>query len=157
MPEAIVTVGISASGKTTWAESFTQYHEVGDWVNINRDDIRFNTFCRGVRDWNLYKWKRSKENRVTEIYNQMIDEAYKEGLNIVCSDTNLNGKYRDRLISRLEDLGYDVRIKEFPVTLEEAWKRDARRNNGVGHEAIYKQWQRWLDYKGRKKIYSRRE
>ena len=51
--KAIVTVGVSASGKTTFAESFLQE---GDnrtsWVNINRDDIRWELL--GVKDWG--KW-----------------------------------------------------------------------------------------------------
>ena len=37
--KAILTIGVSASGKTTWAEQFVKENEW--WVNINRDDIRF--------------------------------------------------------------------------------------------------------------------
>lgn len=48
--KAIITVGISGSGKTTWAE------QQEGFININRDDIRFDYFCGGVRDWKLYSF-----------------------------------------------------------------------------------------------------
>ena len=57
----ILTVGISASGKTTWAE--TQKHCM---VNINRDNIRFNIVQPGS-DWKTYKHNKKNEKRVTEI------------------------------------------------------------------------------------------
>ena len=53
----IMTVGISASGKTTWAE--TQKHCM---VNINRDDIRFNIVQPGS-DWSTYKFSESQIDR----------------------------------------------------------------------------------------------
>lgn len=144
MKKAIVTVGISASGKTTWTDNFVRENE--GWVNINRDDIRFELFCDGVRDWSKYKWKRSKENKVTESYNKKISLASSDNLNIICSDTNLSPKYRNALVSRLESSGYEVEFKSFPVTIEEAWKRDSLRENGVGHSVIYKQWNQWVKY-----------
>lgn len=56
-PQAILTVGISSSGKTTWAEKFV--FENPSWVNINRDDVRFTLFTNGVRDWGKYKFSLS--------------------------------------------------------------------------------------------------
>lgn len=145
--KAILTIGISCSGKSTWAESFTLNH-VG-WININRDDIRFEYFCDGERNWGKYKWKHEKA--VTKMCNDDIHWATLKDMNIIVSDTNLNPKYRNLLIERLEDYGYDVEIKEFPVDLEEAYKRDRLRPNGVGQEVIYRQYLQWLDYKEFKK------
>lgn len=145
--KAILTVGVSASGKTTWVEEFVSKNK--GWVNINRDDIRFDHFCNGERNWDKYKWK--NEKRVSEIVNTDIETFASMKTNIIISDTNLNLKYRNILIDKLEGLGYDVELKDFPITLEEAWKRDARRANGVGHAVIYKQWQQWLEYTGSKK------
>ena len=45
---------------------------------------------------------------------------------------------------------YEFEIKEFPITLEEAIKRDNLRQNGVGERVIRKQYQQWLEYIGRK-------
>jgi hypothetical protein len=38
-----------------------------------------------------------------------------------------------------------------PVALTEAWKRDAQRESGVGHEVIYRQYQQWNEFVGRRK------
>ena len=147
--KGIVTVGISASGKTVWAEEFIRNRN--DWVNINRDDVRFDTFCGGERNWKKYKFSRANETKVTEICNKQIEDAVKNNLNVVISDTNLSKEYRDKLISKLEGLGYEVELKDFPITLEEAWKRDSLRANGVGHTIIYQQYLKWLEYIGREK------
>lgn len=77
-------------------------------------------------------------------------QAIAQKSDIIVADTNLNPFYREQLISLLKTVGYTVEIKEFPVTLEEAWKRDAFRTNGVGKDVIYKQYQEWLKYIGRR-------
>ena len=41
-PQAILCIGISASGKSTWSEQLVIDNP--DWVNINRDDVRFELF-----------------------------------------------------------------------------------------------------------------
>lgn len=41
MPKLIITVGVSASGKTTWAEAQKYEHSGNSNLNINRDNIRF--------------------------------------------------------------------------------------------------------------------
>lgn len=146
--KAIVCVGISASGKSTFAEAlFTK----SGYAEVNRDNVRFNHFCNGRRDWRLYKFTKANEKYVTEVCDRDIDTWASLGINIVCSDTNLNPKYRKALISKLEDLGYEVEIKEFPITLEEAWKRDDNRVGGVGRSVIYSQYLKWLEYKGERK------
>jgi hypothetical protein len=78
----------------------------------------------------------------------MIQDAWDNHRNIIIADTNLNPKTRNGLIKLCEDIGFEVEIKEFPVALEEAWKRDAGRAWGVGHNVIYKQYHQWLEYKG---------
>lgn len=145
--KATVCIGASASGKSTWADQFTRIHN--DWFELNRDNIRFNHFCNGVRDWSVYEFK--WEKRVTEIFNQELDLCVSNQKNVIVSDTNLNPKYRDILIKKLEEYGYEVEIKEFEEDLEELYRRDKLRPNSVGHDVIYKQWLQWLEYKGHKK------
>jgi len=140
--KAWVTVGISTSGKTFWASQ-------QEAVDINRDWIRFNIICPGT-DWSSYKFSKKKENEVTLIQEQMVMDALSKGQDVIISDTNLNPVTRDKWITLLTDIGYDVEIKEFEVSLETAWKRDSVRKNGVGHSVIYSQYQKWLEYKGRK-------
>lgn len=142
---AYITVGVSASGKSTWAAERVRkdgFHE------INRDWIRFNLVSPGS-NWSNYKFNGSNEKQVSEIQGQMIMEMWAAEANIIISDTNLNKKVRNGLINKLTDLGYEVRIMEFPVSYETALKRDRLRINGVGDGVIYRQTMAWNEYKGR--------
>lgn len=144
--KAIITVGISCSGKTTLANSLVKE----GWVDINRDWIRFNVVSPGA-DWGTYKFTKKNENLVTKAQEEMFFSAVKSGKNIIISDTNLNPKFRDMWSKRLEESGYTVEIVPMHITLEEALKRDSLRANGVGASVIHSQWQRWLDFIGRKR------
>ena len=139
----ILTVGISASGKTTWAESQKNI------VNINRDNIRFSVVQPGS-DWSTYKHNKKNEKRVTELELNAATEVTKFGSDIIISNTNLNSKTREFWKDFAKHHNYEFEIKEFPITLEEAIKRDNLRQNGVGEQVIRKQYQQWLEYIGRK-------
>lgn len=141
---AILTVGISASGKTSWATELVRQ----GWRDINRDWIRFNMVKPGT-NWSNYKFNNTNEKEVTRLQGLMITESWAAGDNIIISDTNLNAGTRTALIKQLQDLGYEVELKSFPITRELAVKRDNLRANGVGQEVIYRQWQKWNDYTGR--------
>lgn len=148
--KAILTVGISASGKSTWADNYVADNQ--NTIKIERDSIRKDMCAirKNIpqdkfqwKDW-VWKW----ENEVTEYVNTLLSMAHTEGKDVIISDTNLNKKYREDLISKLVGMGYKVEIKEFPIKLEEAWKRDVSRPVSVGKDVIYKQYQQWLEYKG---------
>jgi predicted kinase len=143
--KAILTVGISCSGKTNLANEMV----VKGYRDINRDWIRFNVVQPG-QDWRNYKFNRANETEVTRVQNLMIMESYANEENIIISDTNLNAGRRTQLVKHLEDLGYEVELFMMPIGLEEAWKRDSYRLNGVGHDIIYRQWQQWNDVIERK-------
>lgn len=149
--KAIVTIGISASGKSTFADKWVK--EGSSRTEVNRDQIR--KYIIEDKDgnypftWAKWNWKREKE--VNTHVDELIHRAVKHGYDIICSDTNLNKTHRDHLIRKLRDFGYEVEVKEFPVTWEEAVKRDNARANGVGVSVISKQWDQWNEYIGRNK------
>ena len=137
--KAIVTIGVSASGKTTWAKE-QQGYEV-----VCRDDVRRNILTRVLRRplepgelWKKWKWK--DEDKVTDIVNDLLQHSADMGKNVIVADTNLNNHYRTKLIEQLDALGYEVETKVFNVSFEEACKRDAGRADGVGHSVLMKQW-----------------
>lgn len=147
---AIITVGVSASGKSTWARNHIhdQMRQDGEvWVDINRDwERRCVLFekSEGQIDklvWRHWKWK--WEDEVTKRCDAKIVEAAAARKNIIISDTNLNKGRREALQRKLEDLGYTVQVKTFPVSFEEACRRDAERENGVGYQVIAKQFEQW--------------
>lgn len=151
--KAIITVGISASGKSTWTKDFIRQRNLGgeSWIEINRDSIRASIVAekRGIpleeaeeNLWSYWSFTKKAEEEVTETQNNSIKVARDVMLNVIISDTNLDSGQRMNLQTMLEDLGYEVELKKFDITLEEAWKRDARRKNGVGHLIIYRQWRK---------------
>lgn len=141
--KAIITVGISASGKSTWAKEYAKTHK--NTLITNRDDLRFS--ITGASGWGEYKFNHQFEDVVSEIQQTTIQEAALTGKDVIIADTNLAPKTRHFWEQVCKDCGYEVEYKNFPITLEEAWKRDGLRANGVGRDVIYKQW---LTYIGRK-------
>lgn len=139
--KAILTCGISASGKTTWAE---EYRKDTNIMNINRDDIRFHLYCNGVRDWSLYKFTEEREKKVTEHQYSQIEAASALGVDVIISDTNINPKTTQSLTNYLKSKGYEVEIKWFDIDLIEALERDAKRPNGVGYKVITDQYRRYM-------------
>lgn len=144
----ILTVGISGSGKTTWAEEFTRNR--GDWVNINRDDIRFSMSNNGVRDWSTYKFKRSKEKLVSEIAMNLAKVSSRAGKSIIISDLNLSQRVRNMWRDFAKSYHMSFEVKEFEVSWEDAVKRDTQRFGGLGVSVLRKQWEMWNTYIGRR-------
>lgn len=138
--KAIFTVGISASGKTTWAEKQSNFKIV------SRDNIRTEILVnKGFpntdniwRHWN-FKW----EPQVTEIYDEQVKFYSEVGQDIILADTNLNKDRLKHQRSVLEALGYETEVKYFSVTYDEALTRDRKRKDQVGESTIKKQWLQW--------------
>lgn len=140
----IITVGVSASGKTTWA------NQQEGFKVICRDNIRSVLFP----EYNTgeYKNKKNKEAMVSESALKQWLFCVNTNKNVIIADTNLNPKYREMWKQRGEDAGYVVEFKDFPITLEEAWKRDQKRGvYSVGREVISRQWKLWLEYSNKNK------
>lgn len=137
--KAIVTVGISASGKTTWANQFAQEN---GWEIVCRDNSRIAIHERDNETpftWKDWDWK--KESEVTERCKWIIDLCSKEGKNLIVADTNLNKHFREKMIRLLEEKGYEVEIKVFDIFLEDAIKRDTHRHYAVGYDVLAKQYE----------------
>ena len=144
MPKLIITVGVSASGKSTWANSQEGF------AIICRDNIRgvlFPEYPNGE-----YKMTNTKESKVSEAASNQWLVALHQGRNVIIADTNLNHKYRDLWVQRGEDAGYEVEFKDFPISLEEAWSHDQKRGvYSVGRDVISQQYKMWNEYIGRKR------
>lgn len=149
MKQCILTVGISASGKTTWAnEQVAAFQKEGEtWVNLNRDDIRAEVFYRMTGDvkFDWRRWNRKWEKIVTEEWktsiNQIINTPNIQG--IIISDTNLNPKTRSFLENVFGSAGWQVKHQFFEISYEEAVKRDLQRENPVGSSVIAEQIEKY--------------
>lgn len=149
----ILTIGVSASGKTTWANNFIQ--EMNDrgswWIDINRDDIRTEIFKKklSLDNFSWLKWNIKWEKEVLRIWRERIFAVTEDFDNtsslagVVISDTNLNPKTRNWLIDVFGKNGYDIEFKFFPISYEEAVKRDKARAASVGASAIAEQIEKY--------------
>lgn len=129
--KAIVTVGAPASGKSKWTKEWiAERKALGEtWVEINRDNIRFNDVQPGG-NWATWKW--GFEHEVTEIADAQLAMAAGCRHNVVISDTNMVEKYRLQKIATLQKLGYTVSVRKFEVPYETLVKRDIGRDKPVG-------------------------
>jgi predicted kinase len=142
MAKLVLCCGISASGKSTYAKELV---DDKDYKEINRDYWRFRFFTEGCEDWSKYKFTKAREHQVSCFCLQDWEMAVSNNRNVVVSDTNLAKEYHKLWADRAKASGYDFEVKYFPITLEEAWKRDATRGKlSVGREVIIKQWKKWL-------------
>lgn len=135
---ATITVGISASGKTTWA--YQQKEQV-----VSRDDYRWRIMEEKLLapSWDNWKWK--WEDEVTRRVDADLKIYASHGQNIIIADTNLSQKTRIGMTEKLEALGYTVKFKFFEISWDEAVARDNRRPHGVGYSVLQKQHQQYID------------
>lgn len=151
MNKLIMTVGASSSGKTKWTEEFILERCAQgdhDWVNLNRDDVRFTLFNNGVRDWTKYKFNSKNEKRVSEVIGQKAFDSSVLGQNIIISDTNLNPDIRQKWVDWAENNGYEVEYKYFPATWETLVKRNAQREGGLPEHILWSQYKRYMQQFG---------
>jgi predicted kinase len=96
---------------------------------VSRDDIRYAVY-------GVYSGAPINEQLVTVIENQQVENALVAGLDVVIDATNLNAKNVRRFSDVAKKHNYEVEIKDFKVSLEEAILRDSRRDKSVGEEVI---------------------
>lgn len=128
MSKLIITRGLPASGKSTWAKQWV-LEDPEHRVRINQDDIRLM----------LGKyWVPSREKLVQEIQFDAIVEALCRKFDVVIDNTNLNNKVLDqfnRLIKTFED--YEIEYKDFFDTpLSVCIERDKNRDLQVTEKVI---------------------
>lgn len=137
-----VTVGIPASGKTTWANEYIKANPNG--LNVNRDDIRQELF--GPFKWGEYVFTNDKEQAVTDRQINMVMNHAASGDSgyVIISDTNISQKTRDMWASIAKENNFELEYKVFNITLKEAIRRDRIRDMPVGEKVIRDMLQRFL-------------
>lgn len=144
--KALFTIGVSASGKSTWAHEFAAQY---DYEVVERDAFRLqhlketrSDYDKNYVDWGVWKWK--WESSVNLLVWEAIEEYAKAGRNLIIADTNLSPNRVEGMMQRLSALGYtDFQTKLFPIDFMEAVKRDAKRDSTVGFHVIAQQMQQY--------------
>lgn len=146
-PKVILTVGISNSGKSTWARNLIKENPM--MVDLNRDDMRIAFFCDGKREnYNSYKFTDDKEKFITEVILMRAERALSNGQGIVISDTNLNGKARQtwKDLAAKHKVEYEEQV--FDVPLHICMSRNRKRDITLPDRVLRQQYDSFRKFKG---------
>ena len=136
MKRIILTRGIPASGKSTWAKQEV-LKDPEHSVRINRDDLR---------NMSGQYWVPARENYITSCRNQLLNIAVYMGFNTIILDAmNLNPKDIDYITMIVDNFNkalegdnqYKIEFKDFTnVPLNVCIERDSKRENPLGEKVI---------------------
>ena len=97
-------------------------------VRINRDSVREQLTGDATNH--------TREKEVTALQAQLQRAALAAGKDVVDDNTNLNGNFLPKTILAAQNAGATVQYKDFPVTLEEALRRNSQRDRKVPENVI---------------------
>ena len=127
MSKLIVTRGVPASGKSTWAKAWVA-EDPDHRARVNRDDIRFMLF---------EKYYDVDEQAVNANEKAAVRALLDAGKDVVVDATNLRAKFAKQWYN----FGVPVEWRDFPISFSEAIYRDDYRSSilrerGVGRDVI---------------------
>ncbi|MFC0530903.1 phosphatase domain-containing protein [Phytohabitans kaempferiae] len=135
MPRLIITRGLPASGKTTFAKKLQP-----GVVRVNRDDLR-----RMLHGERLYTtWA---EGQVTTAQRALVEALLQARADVVVDDTNLSSRLVREWAQMATRYGATFEVHDFTdIPVEECVRRDADRPEAerVGAEAIRRLHERYL-------------
>jgi predicted kinase len=138
----IVLVGISGSGKSSYAASLVQ-NNPQEFVLVNRDKIRELLF--GYTEESISGYYQRKdlsvlEKQVTLYEDTLIHEGLNLDKTVVVDATHLEKRY----LERYKFWNVPVEYKYFNITLNLAIGRDSERTRKVGAEVITRQFDKFF-------------
>jgi len=141
MTKLIITVGLPASSKTTWAKKKVD-KAGGGWKIVCMDDLR------AMLDNG--KYTKNNEKAMKSVRDVMVVSLLESGFNIIIADTNLSPKVQDKWRRLAKSMGVEFEKKSFlDISLETCIKRDLQREKSVGKDVImrmYKDHVKPLEY-----------
>ena len=138
----IITVGISVSGKSTWAHK-QWWKDPSKYVIVNRDKIRellFGFTEQSIEQYYLRDDVAKFEKQITRYEDTLINDGLNHGKTVIVDATHLTRAYLERF--KYWNVPTDIVI--FEVELKEAIERDLNRDRQVGDTIITKQYNRFL-------------
>jgi predicted kinase len=133
----IMTKGLPASGKTTWArEQVAAYPN--EIVRVNKDDLRAMIFNN--------EHSNDREKFIQAARDAIVERALASGRSVIVDDTNFAPKHETRLRQLAERYNVAFRIEDqfLSTPVEECVKRDVHRGEKVGRKVIYDMYNRYL-------------
>lgn len=148
----ILTVGISGSGKSTWATNFIE--RTPGYFRVNRDDIRAQ-----ITGISSMRWRADIEDLVTVIEEDNVRAILGAGYNVVVDATHLKKNYIDRWVKQFNHL-CDISLMIFNTDFEEAETRVCQRDGllrGVATDYIREQHERFKAIRNLDVYYPKKE
>ncbi len=135
MLQVILTKGLPACGKTTWAKKVLADNP-GKYKRINKDDLR------AMLDDS--KWSKANEKFVLAARDALILAALASGQHAIIDDTNFATVHENHIRELVKGKA-EVHIQDFTdVPLEVCLERDRHRMNGVCEQVIKRMWKQYL-------------
>ena len=140
-PTLTMTMGLPASGKTTWARRVVAESR-GRCKRVCKDDLR-DMLDAGV-------WSVDNEEYILRVRDGLVRSFLVDGLDVIVDDTNLHPKHERRLREIAKAQSASFRVMDFRhVPVEECIRRDSQRDRTVGPEVIRSMRDRFLVGAGR--------
>jgi predicted kinase len=141
MATLVITRGLPASGKSTWARQWVQ--DGPRRARVNRDDLRQNLF--GLAHGLGF----AAEQAVSAAQRSSVETLLRSGWDVVVDDTHLRTKYARAWADLAATAGARFEVRDFTdVPLDVCLQRDAERiaagGRGVGADVIRDLHQRFL-------------
>lgn len=137
--EIILTKGLPASGKSTWAKKMIR--QSNNFKRINKDDLRM------MIDDSV--WSENHEKFILNIRDYIVGEALRKDKNIIIDDTNFEDKHFDRMCEIAQNQNRNISVREmyFPVDINVALERNSKREGTarVPDEIIYRMFNKYID------------
>lgn len=135
MTRLLLTRGLPASGKSTWARAWVR-EDRGLRSRINRDEMRI---ALGIKHG-------ENEALVTEVQQAAVRACLAGGRDVVVDDTNLNARFAKEWLKIARRFGIEVEWHDefLDVPVQVCIDRDQDREATVGYDVIMSMYQRYL-------------
>ena len=134
----IILVGISNSGKSTFASKLVQSNPE-KFIRVNRDAIRNLLYGYNNETISSYYERndiRTLEKQITRFEDTLIYDGLELGKTVIVDATHLTKSY----IERFKYWNVETELAFFPIELHEAFDRNSRRTRKVPNEVMKKQF-----------------
>lgn len=135
MSKIILTRGLPASGKSTWAKEFARVNP--NVVRVSRDDLRSQLYPGA-------DYRDIDEDLITEAETALVRAALRNGKTVVVDAMHLQQRY----INRWQKLGYPVEIVEFHTDEATLLVRNTNRESRVPNHVIVDNYKKYTNKDG---------
>jgi predicted kinase len=152
MQHLLILVGISGSGKTTFAKQWVL--DKPHYLRLNRDDLRRSLLPVPLGEY--WTWDQKRKDRIERIVTDLEQAALRSALegrwNVVLDNTHLKKRYISELLQLVESVAtterpIEVTFRVFDVPPDVAIARDRERGDSIGETAIRDQHERLRNFR----------